>query len=103
MNKPRVFAADILRILDALPESEQIAACRAAGFEPIETAADAALNKLDPQQRPPDGAMRSSPNSHQTPPPASARSSGASPRICPFRRRPGSSSPRLADQRAGQL
>ena len=41
MNKPRVFAADILRILDALPESEQIAACRAAGFEPIETAAEA--------------------------------------------------------------
>lgn len=56
MNKPRVFAADILRILDALPESEQIAACRAAGFEPIETAAEApAPNKLAPQQRPPDG------------------------------------------------
>lgn len=56
MNKPRVFAADILRILDALPESEQIAACRAAGFEPIETAAETPpSNKLDPQQRPPDG------------------------------------------------
>ena len=56
MNKPRVFAADILRILDALPESEQIAACRAAGFEPSETAAETpAPNKLDPQQRPPDG------------------------------------------------
>ena len=34
MNKPRVFAADILRILEALPASEHAAACRAAGFGP---------------------------------------------------------------------
>ncbi len=34
MSKSRVFAADILRILDALPASEQEAACRAAGFGP---------------------------------------------------------------------
>lgn len=36
MNKPRIFAADVLRILDALPDSEQPSACRAAGFVPIE-------------------------------------------------------------------
>ncbi len=34
MNKPRVFAADILRILEALPASEHAVACRAAGFGP---------------------------------------------------------------------
>ncbi|WP_296404870.1 formylglycine-generating enzyme family protein [Zoogloea sp.] len=32
MSKSRVFAADILRILDALPASEHPAACRVAGF-----------------------------------------------------------------------
>ena len=56
MNKPRVFAADILRILDALPESEQIAACRAAGFEPLEAAGTTPpAGKTDPPPQPPGG------------------------------------------------
>ena len=55
MIKPRVFAADILRILDALPDSEQAAACRAAGFEPVEASGKTpAADKLAPLPLDPD-------------------------------------------------
>jgi len=70
MNKPRVFAADILRVLDALPDSEQAAACRAAGFDPVETAARLPVSdERDLLPRPPGGV--------EEPPPSKPRSDTA--------------------------